>query len=255
MFSYRNCFFVCIFMILFCGCQHQRAHIRNLTPNDLFTDNKDAVTRKGGRMVRKGVIAAALANLNEIRHYFNKEINDKNKAIGSVNTLKLLIPDLIDLEMFEVFDVEDLLIKKDRPDRILFGVLYKNEIKSELSNYEIPSQVLSLISDSKKHPELSGITATDIIPDGQDYANFNGIPGRKGTIYSMNMNIKALATARTKEENEQYTKNLIELLPTLRALAADGKEIFEYFLLSSNNPHDPYKKGKEIMLRLWANEV
>ncbi|WP_019217276.1 hypothetical protein [Legionella tunisiensis] len=82
-----------------------------------------------------------------------------------------------------------------------------------------------------------GIQASDIIPDGADFAQMNGVQVRKGSVAAFLANINLLENAQTAKEKEEALHALQELAPTIITIGLHNHVIFKN------------KQVEEILLR------
>ncbi|STX42963.1 Uncharacterised protein [Legionella donaldsonii] len=72
-----------------------------------------------------------------------------------------------------------------------------------------------------------GIQASDIIPDGADFAQINGVQVRKGSVGAFLANINLLENSSTTKEKEDALHVLQELAPTIIAIGLQKHVTFK----------------------------
>lgn len=72
-----------------------------------------------------------------------------------------------------------------------------------------------------------GIQASDIIPDGADFAQINGMQIRKGSVAAFLANINLLENSSTTKEKEDALHVLQELAPTIIAIGLQNHVTFK----------------------------
>ncbi|MGB1230225.1 MAG: hypothetical protein ACPG7U_03565 [Holosporaceae bacterium] len=172
------------------------------TPQSVFKAG-DNFTLVRGVKVRKGSVAASMANMRGIR----KEVLQKTKqsvlrqpspkVLGHVNALADLIPSLSAIDFFELYPPHILRAPNAPLSCQILGVLHAQHHNVQDNSAHLEG-VNKLITAAQTASQLKGITPASILKDGLDSRTIRGVKGRKGSILAIIRNVQALEAAHGK---------------------------------------------------------